>query len=81
MFFKEYSFVVVFNAYLRSALPHIHARWCRFGRDSSTQDSARLTERRSCEQFAWANEKVCICCIYLGYRISRGGVRPRYKQL
>ena len=40
---------------------YIHMRWCRFGSDSFTQDSARLTERRKKErkkkedeQFAWA---------------------------
>ena len=34
----------------------MHVRWCRFGSDSLTQDSARLTERRKKEdkQFAWA---------------------------
>ena len=42
---------------------YIHVRWCRFGSDSLTQDSARLVERRrrrrrrkkkEDEQFAWA---------------------------
>ena len=34
---------------------HTHVQLCRFGNDSFTQDSARLTkEERKNEQFAWA---------------------------
>ena len=52
MFFKDYSLLVVFNAYLRSkcTIPDIHVQLCRFGSDSFTQDSARLIERRKKEE-------------------------------
>ena len=60
MFFKDYSLLVVFYAYLKCKCRYIHVRWCRIGSDSFTQDSARLVERKKerkkkkDEQFAWA---------------------------
>ena len=53
MFFKDYSLLVVFDAYPRSKCTNpdiIHMRWCRFGSDSFTQDSAMLVKEEEEER-------------------------------